>query len=166
MSRRPGTSQFHLHLSHPVDRARHWRTGGVSLGDRVHWPCHSSPGAAGSTTKASLQFPSPNCFLPRVGTRNSRLPLFCLSRVSARELPGVCWEESGGGGHGHGCLGPRPRGSQAGGGWGLIFAFPPDNLRPCEKHPHGCSLLQAVGMVRGHRVMVAQPALCPPTPHR
>ena len=77
----------------------------------------------------------------------------------------MCWEESGGGGHGHGCLGSRPRGSQAEGGMGAHFCFFP-NLRPCEKHPHGRSLLQAVGMVRGHGVMVAQPALCPPTPHR
>lgn len=50
------------------------------------------------------------------------------------------------------------------GGWGLIFAFPPGNLRPREKHPHGCSLLQAVGMGRGHRATGAQPALCPQPP--
>lgn len=81
-------------MSHPEDRAWYWQAGGRSLGDTPP-ALPPYPGVGGTTTKASLQFPSPNCFLPRVGTRNSRLPLLCLSRVSARAGKGALedWEE-------------------------------------------------------------------------
>lgn len=46
--------------------------------------------------KGKLVIRPPNCFLPRVGTRNSRLPLVCLSQVSARGLARVHGEDLGG----------------------------------------------------------------------
>lgn len=148
-------------MSHPEDRAWYWQAAGRSLGDTPP-ALPPYPGVGGPTTKASLQFPSPNCFLPRVGTRNSRLPLLCLSRVSARAGKG-CSGRLGGAGHSHsdGHLGCRPRGSH-GSDTGLSFVFflnpGPSTLQALgdSKRPRGWSVLLfcIIGWYRGSRPQI------------
>lgn len=47
-----------------------------------------SPRGGRRNHRGKLAIPFPQVLSPGVGTRKSRLPLLCLSRVSAKELPG------------------------------------------------------------------------------